>query len=95
MRSTTGRPRQTTDEQVRIILDWYAEYLAWIDKRPAIPSLRALASHLGMSRGAVWDVIRRRGMFKQASPEDRDAALRERRRVMRALRADGAMKRRR
>lgn len=86
MRSTTGRPRRTTDEQVQTILEWHAKYRAWIESRPAIPSLRSLARQLGMSRGAVCNVIRIHGQFKQASPEGREAELMERSRVMQAIR---------
>jgi hypothetical protein len=40
-----------------------------------------------MSRSAVCDVIRIRGQFKQASPEDREVELSERSRLMRAIHA--------
>src|SRR5262249_29777741 len=88
MKSTTGRPRRTTDLQVQIILNWHAEYRAWRAGRPAIPTVRELARHLGLSRGAVTDVIRRHGAYKQASPERRAIAQRVRDRVMRQIRKE-------
>jgi transposase len=83
--STTGRPRRTTDSQVEIILKWHAEYRAWRAGRPAIPTVRALARHLGLSRGTITDVIRRHGGYKQASPERRVIAQRVRDRVIRRI----------
>jgi hypothetical protein len=88
MKSTTGRPRRTTDEQVRIILAWHAQYRAWMAQRSAIPSLRQLARQLGLSKATVCDVIRTQGEFKQASPEDRAAVQGERDRLMRTVRRD-------
>ena len=85
MTSTTGRPRRTTDLQVQIILKWHAEYREWRAGRPAIPTVRELARHLGLSRGAITDVIRRHGVYKQASPERRISAQQLRDRVMRRI----------
>lgn len=86
MKSTMGRPRRTTDEQVETILKWHAEYRAWRAGRPAISTIRELARYLGLSRGAVTDVIRRAGAYKQASPENRVSVQRVRDRIMRQIR---------
>ena len=80
MRSTVGRPRQATDEQIKSILTWHAEYLVWLAKRPAIPTQQALAKHLRLHPTTVNRIIRNQGQFKQGSPEDRTAEQ-ERRRV--------------
>ena len=73
-----GRPRQATDDQIKSILTWHAEYLAWLGKRPAIPTQAALAKHLKLHPTAVNRIIHHKGEFKQISPENR-AAEKERR----------------
>ncbi|MEJ1961058.1 MAG: hypothetical protein WDO56_05715 [Gammaproteobacteria bacterium] len=85
MRSTVGRPRQATDEQVKSILTWHAEYLAWLAKRPVIPTQRALARHLNLHPTAVNRIIRHRGQYKQSSPEARTAEQERRRARMRLI----------
>lgn len=87
VRSTVGRPRRTTNEAVKIILEWHAQYCAWRAQRP-VPSIRQLARELGMSTGTVSDVIRRRGRFSQASPEERAAVQRKHSRRLRAIARD-------
>jgi len=85
MKSTVGRPRRTSDAQVEFILTWYAEYTAWKARRPAIRSMGDLAHILGVSTGAISSVIRRRGVYKQPSPEHRAEELQHRRAHMRAI----------
>jgi transposase len=81
-RSTVGRPRKVTDQQVAIILEWHDTLLAWKKTRRMLKSYRQLAKDLRLSRGAVANVIQQRGMYKQPSPERRDMELRERRERM-------------
>jgi hypothetical protein len=85
MKSTVGRPRRATDEQIQSVLKWHAEYVAWIAKRPAIPTQRDLARHLKLSTTAVNRIIRQRGQYKQTSPEDRAAEQERRRARMRRI----------
>lgn len=79
MKSTVGRPRTLTDEQVKKVLDWYTSWLALKAQRAKVPTLRQVAKELGVSFGAVLSAVRRKGQFKQASPEHREVTLRERR----------------
>ena len=65
-RSTIGRPRALTDEQVRVVLEWHGAMLAWKAKRPLTP--RQLAGDLGVSPSAVYNVIRRGGEYKRGCP---------------------------
>jgi hypothetical protein len=85
MRSTVGRPRQATDEQIQSVLSWHAEYVAWLAKRPAIPTQRALARHLNLHPTAVNRIIRQNGQYKQSSPEDRATEQARRRARMREI----------
>ena len=64
--SITGRPRTLTDEQAVLILRWHEAVLLWKAQRP--PTLRQLARDLGTTPGAVYNVVRRGGEYKQASP---------------------------
>ncbi|HVZ32961.1 MAG TPA: hypothetical protein VG963_11070 [Polyangiaceae bacterium] len=84
MKSTAGRPRRTTDAQIRLILKWHAEYLAWMAKRPAIPTQRALARHLGISTTAVNWVIHKH-QYKQPSPEELATEQKRRRARLREI----------
>lgn len=65
-RSTIGRPRALTDEQVRQILAWHD---AWIALRRELKTLRQLAKELGVAPSTLYNVIRRRGEFKQPPPD--------------------------
>lgn len=79
MKSTIGRPRRVTDEQIRFILNWHAQYLSWLAQRPAIPTQDALARHLGLSPTVVNRIIYGRRRHKQPTPQDRGAELVRRR----------------
>jgi len=71
MKSTIGRPRALTDEQVAIILAWHEQYVAWKALRAALKTQRQLARELGVSPSTIAHVIACRGQFKQVSPERR------------------------
>lgn len=86
MKSTVGRPRRVTDAQIRIILAWRAELVELKAARNAVKTTRQLARELQLSTATISDVIRRHGLFKQPSPEQREAALRHRRATLRRLR---------
>lgn len=86
MKSTVGRPRTLTDKQVTAILEWYDAWLALKAQRAKVRTLRQLAKDLGVSPGAITSAVRRRGQFKQASPEYRDAEIRTRRERLARLR---------
>lgn len=85
MKSTVGRPRRATDEQIKFILNWYVEYTAWLATRPKIPTQTALAKRLGLSITTVNEIIHRSGRYKQTSPEDREAEKTRRRLRMRRI----------
>jgi hypothetical protein len=80
-----GRPRQATDEQIKFILTWRAEYLAWLEKRPAIPTQVALAKHLNLHPITVNRIIHGQVDFKQVSPEKRLAEQAKRRARLREI----------
>lgn len=67
-----------TDEQIKKILEWHADFVAWQATRAALPTLRELAAQIGLARSTIWDVIERRGVYKRATPENRVRAIRER-----------------
>jgi hypothetical protein len=79
MKSIFGRPRVVTDAQVAAVMDWYTSR----------KSLRQVAAEAGISLKLAQDVIRRRGQYKQTSPELRQTTLRARRKRMKALSAGG------
>jgi hypothetical protein len=85
MKSTIGRPRVLTDEQVARILKWHAAILKWKARRSKLITLRQLAKELGVTHGAVTSVIRQHGV-KQPSPENRKAEMQKRREQLRAAR---------
>jgi hypothetical protein len=76
MKSTIGRPRVLTDEQVARIFKWHDALLKWKARRKLI-TLRQLAKELGVTHGAITSVLRQRGV-KQPSPEDRKAEMQNR-----------------
>jgi transposase len=85
--STVGRPRTVTDKKVAIILQWHEMFTAWKLLRSPIPSMRELACELELSKATILKVIRRRGEFKQPSPELRGEVQSRRRQRMRQLRS--------
>lgn len=80
MRSTIGRPRALTQEQVNLILAWHDAVRALSVQRKTLKTLRQLAKDLGVPPATVYNVIRRRGEFKQPPREPEEAESREQRR---------------
>lgn len=66
-KSTVGRPRRLTDQQVARVLTEYARYLAWRALRVTVKSQRQLASELGVSQATIALAIRLRGHYKRCS----------------------------
>jgi DNA-binding transcriptional regulator YhcF (GntR family) len=91
VKSTVGRPRRVTDAQIRIILAWRAELAELKAARKAVKTIRQLARELQLSTATISDVIRKHGLFKQPSPELREATLRHRRATLRV--SDGPQQR--
>ena len=87
MKSTVGRPRRVTDVQIRTILAWQAELVQLKAARKAVKTIRQLARELQLSTATISDVIRKHGVFKQPSPEEREATLRQRRATLGGSRA--------
>jgi transposase len=69
MKSSVGRPRRLTDEQVAKILAWHEEICAWKAKGAHLKSLRQFARDLGVSPSTVLQVIHSRGSYKKSSPD--------------------------
>lgn len=76
MRSTIGRPRALTQEQVELILAWHDAVRALNAQRKTLKTLRQLAKDLGVPPATVYNVIRRRGEFKQPPRDRRETELR-------------------
>lgn len=74
MKSTIGRPRSLTDEQVARIFKWHDAILAWKAQRSSLITIRQLAKELGVTHGAITSVLRQRGP-KLASPEQRQTEI--------------------
>jgi len=89
MRSTIGRPRSLTDQQVQAILNWHAQIVAWKAQRKTLKTLRQIARELGVSPATVSNVVKCQGKFKQPSPEKRRGELAKRRRRFARLRDRG------
>lgn len=89
MKSTLGRPRFVTDDQVRTILHWHTQILAWKAQRKNLKTKRQLAADLGLSPSTISHVIACRGQFKQPSPEKRPLELNNRHHRLKRLRSQG------
>ena len=87
MKSTVGRPRLVTDEQIARILAWHDAIVAWKAQRKALQTIRELAQELQLSKGTISYVLQVRGVLKQASPEQRDVERQRRRRRLQQIRA--------
>jgi hypothetical protein len=70
-----GRRRKLTNERIDAILEWHCNR----------KTRRQLAQELGVAKHLVDKAIWRRGRYKSASPENREANLRERRTVIARL----------
>jgi IS30 family transposase len=79
MKSTAGRPRALTDEQVASVLEW----------NRTRKSLVQLARELGVCTTTIENAIRCDGQYKQPSAELRPEAVRARRARFKALDAGG------
>ncbi len=79
MKSTVGRPRSLTDEKVAKVLAWDE---AWRDARVRLKTLKEFALELQVSQKTIRRAIEGRGEYKQPSPERRESAVAERRRVL-------------
>jgi len=82
LRSTVGRPRTLTDQQIGTILEEYANYLAWRALRRSVKSQRDLARAMGVSPATISYAVRLRGKYKQPSPDRRQANTNYRRRAL-------------
>jgi len=76
MNSTVGRPRKLSDEQVEEILRWHR----------ARRTLAQMARDFGVSRSAIEQAIKRRGVYKLPSPEQRQCNQQRHRRKRKHLR---------
>jgi hypothetical protein len=85
IRSTVGRPRTLTDQQIRTILEEYANYLVWRALRRSVMSQRDLARAMGVSPATISHAVRLQGKYKQPSPDQRQANTKDRRHVLRSL----------
>ena len=78
LRSTVGRPRRLTDQQIAKILKEYANYLAWRALRRSVMSQRDLARAMGVSPATISYAVRLQGKYKQPSPDRRQANTKRR-----------------
>ena len=76
MKSTIGRPRALTQEQVDLILAWHDAVRSLSAQRKSLKTLRQLAQELGVPPATAYNVIRRRGAFKQPPRDRREAEVR-------------------
>ena len=68
LKSTIGRPRALTNDEVTQVLTWHGAIKALNAQRKALKTLRQLAGELGVPPSTVYNVIRRRGEYKLAPP---------------------------
>jgi transposase len=68
MKSTIGRPRRLSDEQVARILAWHQQILALKSLRASLETQRQLAAELDVAPATVARVIACRGEYKKPSP---------------------------
>jgi DNA-binding MarR family transcriptional regulator len=68
MKSTIGRPRRLTDEQVARILSWHEQILALKALRATLITQRELAEDLGVAPATIARVIACGGQYKKRSP---------------------------
>ena len=89
MKSTIGRPRVLTDEEVAVVLAWHQEVMAWRKRGAALKTRAELASELGVSPSTITRVIARHGEYKQEPPEGKMRAFNRRGRWFTRLREPG------
>jgi hypothetical protein len=85
LHSTVGRPRRLSDQQIRAILEEYANYLVWRALRRDVMSQRDLARAMGVSPATISYAVRMQGKYKQPSPNRRQANTKHRQRLLRRL----------
>ncbi len=90
-KSTIGRPRLLTDQQVEVILAEHARFLVWRAQRQALKSQRQLAREFGVSQPTISLAIRSKGQYKQPSPENRASAIASQQRRVSRLRRKGLL----
>jgi hypothetical protein len=74
MKSTIGRPRALTDEEVKVVLAWHQEVMAWRRSGALLKTRAELASELGVSGSTITRAIARHGEYKQESPDGKSDA---------------------
>ena len=89
MKSTIGRPRVLTDEEVAVVLAWHQEVMAWRRSGALIKTRAELASELGVSASTITRVIARHGEYKRESPDREGEAPGHRGRWFTRLREPG------
>ena len=80
MKSTIGRPRALTDQQIAKILAWHEELTTWRAMGVHLKSLRQLAREFGVSPSTILQVIHSRGSYKKSPPDSPDQEVYEQRR---------------
>jgi hypothetical protein len=70
MRSTIGRPRVLSEEQIKVVLAWRVRYLFWRALRRSLKSQRQLAQELGVSQSTISYVMRNGGRYKTRVPKE-------------------------
>ena len=68
MKSTIGRPRRLTDEQVARILAWHEKILALKALRASLKTQKQIADELNVAPATIARVIACRGQYKKPSP---------------------------
>jgi hypothetical protein len=91
MKSTLGRPRALSDEDVAVVLCWFVQVEAWKAVYRQLKTRRDLAEQLGVSLSTIDHVIANLGTFKQPSPEQRVSTLEARHRHFAKLRELGLL----
>jgi hypothetical protein len=69
MKSTIGRPRSLTDEEIAVVLAWHQEVMTWRRSGALIKTRAELAHELGVSPSSITRVIARHGEYKRGSPD--------------------------
>jgi transposase len=69
MKSTIGRPRKLTHEQIAYVLMWHERFIAWRTLRRGLKSQRQLARELGVSQSTISYIAGSGGRYKRNPPE--------------------------
>ena len=68
MKSTIGRPRRLTDEQVARILAWHEQILALKALRASLETQKQIAAKLEVAPATIARVVACRGQYKKPPP---------------------------